>query len=333
MTSWKVLLAEPIASEGLDLLKKSVEVRIAPSPKGKDLMPMIGDADALLIRSSEIGEDLMRIGKKLKVIGRHGSGVDNIDLGAATRLGIVVVNTPEANTNAVAEHALWAIMQCARNFNRAEAAFRRGDFGVSGSLPGLCQLLGYTTLELKHKTLGLVGFGRIARRLARIVMQGLDMYVKAYDPYVSADVFTALDVQRAPSLDLVMADADFVSIHVPHCKGTHGLIEAGTLALMKPGAYLINAARGGVIDEQALYQILAERKIAGAALDVLQKEPPEKDLPFFSLDNVLLTPHIAAMTDLALKKMATDVAQGIIDVLTGRKPKYPVNIEALSSNS
>ena len=327
----KVLLTESIAPEGIDLLRKKVEVAIAPSPEMADLMPLVGSADALLIRSSQAGLELLEAGRKLKVIGRHGIGVDNIDLPAATRLGIQVVNTPGANTNAVAEHTLWAIMHCARNFNRAEKAFRRGDFCLPGSLPGLVQKLGYTTMELKNKVLGLVGMGRISSRLAVLAGLGLGMQVKAYDPLVPDEVFAAAGVQKVRTLDLVLTDADFVSLHVPHLKETHHLIGARELALMKPEAYLINAARGGVVDEKALYLALKAKKLAGAALDVFEKEPPDQDLPFFQLDNVVVSPHIAAMTDLALVNMAHDAAEGILDVLEGREPKYLVNPEVLRS--
>ncbi|MDD5168588.1 MAG: hydroxyacid dehydrogenase [Syntrophales bacterium] len=329
--SFKILLTESIASEGIDLLKRRAEILIAPSPAINDLIPLIKAADGLLVRSSDCTEELMKAGEKLKVIGRHGIGVDNIDLPAATRLGILVVNTPGANTNAVAEHALWAIMHCARNFNRADAALRRGDFCVPGSLPGLVQKLGYTTLELKGKVLGLVGMGRIASRLAEMAGKGLGMRVKSYDPLVPDEIFAAAGVERVPTLDLALTDSDFVSLHVPHIKETHHMIGARELAIMKHGAYVINAARGGVIDEGALYTALKERKLAGAALDVFEKEPPDRDLPFFTLDNVIVTPHIAAMTDLALVNMAVDSAQGILDVLEGRKPKYPVNPEVLKN--
>jgi D-3-phosphoglycerate dehydrogenase / 2-oxoglutarate reductase len=327
--SLKVLLTESISAQGIDLLKKKAEVRIAQSPLLTDLMPLIVDADALLIRSSQAGEELMKGGGKLKVIARHGIGVDNIDLDAATRLGIRVVNTPGANTNAVAEHALWAIMHCARNFNKAEKAFRRGDFCVPGSLPGLVQKFGYTTLEIRNKVLGLVGMGRIATRLAHMAGVGMGMRVKSYDPLVADDVFAAAGVERVRDLNSLLKEADFLSLHVPHLKETHHLIGAGELALMKPGACLINAARGGVVDEQALYRALRDGKLAGAALDVYEKEPPNPDLPFFGLENVVLTPHIAAMTDLALINMAIDSAEGIIDVLEGRMPKYLVNTEVL----
>lgn len=327
--SLNVLLTESISSQGIDLLKKKANVRIAPSPLLADLLPLIADADALLIRSSPAVEELMVGGGKLKVIARHGIGVDNIDLDAATRLGIQVVNTPGANTNAVAEHALWAIMHCARNFNKVEAAFRRGDFNVPGSLPGLVQKLGYTTLEIRDKVLGLVGMGRIATRLAHMAGAGMGMRVKSYDPLVADEIFAAAGVERAGDLASLMREADFLSLHLPHLKETHHLIGAAELALMKPGAFLINFARGGVVDEQALYSALKDRKLAGAALDVYEQEPPGPDLPFFGLENVILTPHSAAMTDLALVNMAVDAAEGVIAVLEGRKPKYLVNAGVL----
>lgn len=328
---FNVLLTESISEQGIDLLKRRTAVKIAPSPMLKDLLPLIGDADALLVRSSPVGGELMARGPSLKVIARHGIGVDNIDLDAATRLGIRVVNTPGANSNAVAEYALWAIMHCARHFNRVEKAFRRGDFCAPGSLPGLVQKFGYTTLEIRGKMLGLVGMGRIATRLALMAGVGMGMMVKAYDPLVSNEAFAAAGVERVDDLASLLKDADFVSLHVPHLKETHHLIDGEELALMKPGAFLINAARGGIVNETALYRALREGNLAGAVLDVYEKEPPDKDLPFFTLKNVVLTPHIAAMTDLALINMAIDASKGILDVLEGRMPKYLVNAAVLGN--
>jgi len=327
--SFKVLLTEPISAQGIDLLKKRYEVRIAPSTLLSDLLPLIADADAMLIRSSQADEELIKTGKKLKVIARHGIGVDNIDLGTATRLGIMVVNTPDANTNAVAEHSLWAIMHCARNFNKVENAFRRGDFRGPGSLPGLVQKLGYTTLEIRNKVLGLVGMGRIATRLAHMTGVGMKMRVMSYDPLLADDVFEAAGVKKVGKLTSLLKAADFLSLHVPYVKETHNLIGAEELAQMKPGAYLINAARGGVVNEQALYQTLKDGKLAGAALDVYENEPPDLGLQLFGLENVILTPHSAAIADLALVNMAIEASKGIIDVLEGQIPKYLVNTEVL----
>jgi D-3-phosphoglycerate dehydrogenase / 2-oxoglutarate reductase len=323
---FQVLLTEQISPVGIEMLEKAAKVVIAPSPSDADLLPLIGDADALLIRSTNLAIPVMEAGRKLKVIGRHGIGLDNIDIPAATGLGIQVVNTPGANTNAVAEHALWAMMHCAKNFNRAEQALREGKFSVAGSLPGLVQKFGYSTLELKAKTLGLVGFGRIARRLSELA-RCLQMDIKAYDPLVPDEAFKAFAVRRVRTVDEAIRDSDFVSLHVPYMKDTHHLIGARELALMKQEAFLLNTSRGGIVDEAALFRALLEERIAGAALDVFEKEPPPADLPFFGLENAVVTPHMAAMTDLALINMARDASRGILDALEGKKPEFLANPE------
>jgi len=323
---YQVLLTERISQVGIDMLEKEATVVIAPSPSDADLFPLVGDADALLIRSTNLSNAVMVAGKKLKVIGRHGIGLDNIEIPAATGLGIQVINTPGANTNAVAEHALWAMMHCAKNFNRAEQALREGKFSVAGSLPGLVQKMGYSTLELKGKTLGLIGFGRIARRLSELA-RCLQMDIKAYDPLIPDDAFKTFAVRRVRTVDEAIRESDFVSLHVPHMKETHHLIGARELALMKQGAFLLNTSRGGIVDEAALFRALLEKRIAGAALDVFEKEPPPADLPFFGLENVMVTPHMAAMTDLALINMAVDVSRGILDALEGKRPEFLANPE------
>lgn len=323
---YQVLLTERISPVGIAMLESSAKVVIAPSPSDADLLALIGEADALLIRSTNLNSAVMEAGRKLKVIGRHGIGLDNIDVPTAAGLGIQVVNTPGANTNAVAEHALWAMMHCAKNFNRAEKALREGKFSIAGSLPGLVQKFGYSTLELKAKSLGLIGFGRIARRLSEFA-RCLQMDIKAYDPLVPDEAFQAMGVRRVGTIAEGITEADFVSLHVPYMKETHHLIGEKQLAQMKREAFLINTSRGGIVDETALFKALKEKKIAGAALDVFEKEPPPADLPFFGLDNVIVTPHMAAMTDLALINMAVDVSRGILDALEGKKPEFLANPE------
>lgn len=323
---FQVLLTEPISPVGIGILETGAKVVTSPSPSDADLLPLVGSADALLIRSTNLSRTVMEAGKNLKVIGRHGIGIDNIDVTGATGLGIQVVNTPGANTNAVAEHALWAIMHCAKNFNRAEKALREGRFAVAGSLPGLVQKMGFSTLELKAKTLGLVGFGRIARRLAELA-RVLQMDIKAYDPLVGDDAFQSLAVRRVRTLEEAVREADFVSLHVPHMKETHHLVGEKQLALMKKEAFLINTSRGGIVDEAALIRTLKEKMIAGAALDVFEQEPPPTNLPFFGLDNVMVTPHMAAMTDMALVNMAVDVSRGIMEALEGKRPEFLCNPE------
>ncbi|MCG8400636.1 MAG: hydroxyacid dehydrogenase [Firmicutes bacterium] len=330
MAGHKILLTEPVSEEGINLLKQRFEVVIAPDPSEGTVIPLIKDADALLIRSTRATARLMEAAPQLKVIGRHGIGLDNIDLETATRLGIAVVHTPGANSNAVAEHVLWAMMHCARNFNQAERAFRAGKFSSGGSLPGLVQKMGYATVELSGKTLGLAGMGRIARRLAQMV-KPLDMRVKAYDPLVADDIFISAGIERCLTLDDIFQKADFVSLHVPYTAATHHLVGARELSLMKPSGYVINTSRGGIVDDNALLEALKSGAIAGAALDVFEDEPPPADLPFFLLENVLLTPHMAAMTDLALVNMAIDVAGGIMDVLEERRPQFPANPEVWGS--
>jgi len=327
--TYKILLTESISPVGINLLREKAEITIAPSPSEEDLTPLITNADAMLVRSSTVTARLMESGKNLKVIGRHGIGLDNIDLQAATRLGIPVVHTPGANTNAVAEHALWTMLHCARNFNRAEKAFRQGEFSSGGSLPGLVQKKGYATMELNGKVLGLVGMGRIARRLAEIAGKCLNMSVMSYDPLAPGKAFLSAGAERCATLDEVLREADFISLHVPYTKETHHLIGENQLSLLKPGGYLINTSRGGIVDEDALFRALKEGILAGAALDVFEVEPPAPEMALFGLDNVLVTPHMAAMTDLALVNMATDVALGILDVLEGRRPQYPANPEVL----
>lgn len=327
----KVLLTEPISQVGIDLLAAHAEVVIAPDPAEDTLIPLISDADALLIRSTRATARMMEAGANLKVIGRHGIGLDNIDLTAATTLGITVVHTPGANTNAVAEHALWAIMHCARNLNKAEKAFRDGQFSSGGSLPGLVQKFGFATIELSGKTLGLAGMGRIAQRLAQLV-KPLNMRVKAYDPLVSDEIFQSAGVERCLLISDVFDEADFVSLHVPYSNETHHLVGAKELALMKDSGCVINTSRGGIIDEQALLQALKDGTIAGAALDVFEEEPPAADMPLFSLANVLVTPHMAAMTDLALVNMAVDVASGILDGLQNKRPQYLANPDVWGSS-
>lgn len=323
---FQVLLTERIAPVGIAMLERGAKVVVAPSPAEADLLPLIGDADAILIRSTNLTIPVMESGKKLKVVGRHGIGLDNIDLSAATRLGILVVNTPGANSNAVAEHTFWAMMHCAKGFNRADKAMREGRFVGAGSLPGLVQKLGFMNLELKAKTLGLIGFGRIARRVAEMA-RCFQMDVRAYDPLIPDDAFQALAVSRVRTVEEAIRDADFVSLHVPLMKETHHLVGERQLALMKKEAFLINTSRGGIVDEGALYGALKEKKIAGAALDVYEKEPPPADLPFFTLENVIVTPHLAAMTDLALINMAVDVSRGILDALDGKRPEFLANPE------
>ncbi|SFR00843.1 hydroxyacid dehydrogenase [Desulfoscipio geothermicus] len=321
----KVLLTEAIHEEGMNIIREAAELEIAADPGEETVIKAIADADALIVRSSKVTSAIIEAGKKLKVIGRHGMGLDNIDLKAADQYGVAVVNTPDANVLSVAEHVLATMLYLCKRLKEVDNALRTGEFDRPGSLPGLVTKLGYTTQELYGKTLGLVGVGKIARRIAEICTKGFDMQVCGYDAYLAPDVIQQAGVEPCGSLEEVFEKADFISVHVPLTPGTRGLIGKKQLDLMKPTAFLINSARGGVVNEDDLYQALKEKSIAGAAVDVFAQEPPGKNHPLFTLDNVVVTPHIAAMTDGALVRMARDVAEGVVSVLRGERPKYLVN--------
>ena len=326
-----VLLSEPIHKEGIKLIEQHFTIKIAESTSEPVLVEAVKNVDAMIVRSSFISEEIIGAGKHLKVIGRHGIGVDNIDLKAATRCGVLVVNTPDANSISVAEHAVGSMLYLCKNFSRADAALRRGEFNQDGSLPGLVMKLGYSSVEMNGKTLGLIGFGRIARLLANICRLGFGMRVMAFDAYVNDSEMEKAGVEVCKSLDDVCRRSDFVSVHVPLTDGTRDLINKSLLCQMKAGAFFINTARGGVVNENDLYDALKNNQIAGAAVDIFEKEPPAPGHRFFELDNILVTPHMAAISDGGLKRMGMDVATGVIDFLQGRQPLYPVNPEVMAN--
>ena len=320
-----VLFSERIHEEGMKLVEERYNIRVAPSTSEDVLCEEVKDADAMIVRSSAITAKIIESGERLKVIGRHGIGVDQIDIDAATRCKVAVVNTPDANSISVAEHAVASMLYLCKRLREVDTALREGVFAQPGSLPGLVTKLGYITSELYSKNLGLIGFGRIARLVADICAKGFQMKVFAYDAYIPPETIREYGAEPCASIEEILKVGDFVSIHVPLTKETENLIGAEELALMKPGAFLVNSARGGLINEEALCQALKERQIAGAAVDVYAQEPPDVSNPLFGLDNLLVTPHIAAMTDGALLRMATDVATEVITVLEGKRPRYLVN--------
>ena len=326
----KVLLAESIHKVGIDLLKEVAEVKIAKDNSEQSISEEIGDSDALIMRSSPLPGYLIRQGKKLKVIGKHGGGIDNIDLHAANEMGIAVINAPDANVLSVGEHTIAVILSLAKKLREAEDALRSGFFNQQASLPGMVTKYGFTALELSGKALGIIGVGRIGRITAKIAYHGFSMNVYGYDPYVSPKIIKEQGVEPVESIDEIFKSADFVSIHVPLNEQTVNLVNKELISLMKPTAFLINIARGGIVNENDLYEAIKNKKIAGAAVDVYEKEPPSPEHPFFELDNILVTPHMAAMTDGALIRMARDIAQATIDVLKGVKPKNIANPEIWS---
>ena len=314
----RVLVAEPIASEGIELLRAHHEVDERPGLSAAEYAALLPDYDALVVRSQvKVDAELIAAGRRLVVIGRAGVGVDNVDLDAATRAGIVVVNAPTGNTIAAAEHTLALLYALARRIAAADASVRRGEWKRSQ----------FTGVELRGRTLGIVGLGKIGQAIAKRA-RAMEMTVIGVDPYVSAEQATLHGVELV-EFEALLARSDAITLHVPLGRATRGLIGATELAQMKPGAFLLNVARGGVIDEAAVAQALREGRLAGAGIDVFEHEPP-LDSPLLEAPNTVLTPHLGASTAEAQVLVAEEVAAQVLDVLDGRSARYAVNAPLLT---
>ncbi len=316
MTEKKVVVTETIDNHGLELLKRETEVVYLPQLPGRTLSEEIKEAYAVAVRVTKIGRDLLEQAQNLLVIAKHGVGYDNIDVETATRKRIVVVNTPEANAESVAEHNLGLMLSLAKKICTADRVLRQDR---------LKKREDYIGVELKDKKLGVIGLGRIGSELAHKCKIAFNMDIISYDPYVPKEKADQLGYTKVEKLDDVLRESDYVVICVPLTKETANLIGARELGSMKANAFLINSSRGGIVDEAALYDCLMKGKIAGAALDVFSQEPPPADHPLLSLDNFIATPHIGGMTAEAMRRMAITVAEEILRVLRGERPKYPVN--------
>ncbi len=317
----KVLIPQPIHESGIAILEPDFEVRVAPDASLETLMREIEDADGLLVRTAPIPKELIFKAKRLRIIARHGVGVDNIDVKAATERKIPVAYTPNANMLSVAEHVLAMILALAKRLPQYDRATRQGNFEIRNS---------YRAVDLDGKTLGIAGMGRIGSLLARKASLGFNMKILGFDPLLGAGKIAAAGAAPVDSLDTLLRESDFVSLHVPLTPETRGLVGARELGLMKPTAFLLNAARGGVVDEKALYEALKQNAIAGAGLDVFQDEPVPVDNPLLSLDNVIVTPHSAALTAECVVRMATGAAQAVSDALKGKRPEFIVNPEVFA---
>ncbi|MEM2936090.1 MAG: hydroxyacid dehydrogenase [Candidatus Bathyarchaeia archaeon] len=319
---FKVLLVEKIDEAGLKLLESVGEVRLASGVSEETLREESRDVDAIVIRAlGRITAKVMDNAPRLKVVGRHGVGVDNIDVEAATRRGIPVVYTPEANAEAVADHTMGLIIALAKNIAQGNYALKfKGNWNFRYEQHGV---------DVYGKTLGIIGLGRIGRRVAKRA-KGFDMKVLGYDPYVNRDSAAKIGVELV-DLETLLKSSDFVTVHVPLTEETRKLLGEREFSLMKPGAFLVNTSRGGVVDERAIIRALSTGRLAGAGLDVFEKEPPDPENPLFKFDNVVATPHMASHTVESLRKMALEVAEGVVKVLKGEKPTNIVNPEALKT--
>jgi D-3-phosphoglycerate dehydrogenase len=314
----KVLVSDPIDQVGIDILSQVAQVDVQTNLSNDELIRIIPDYDALMIRSgTRVTKDIIEAGKQLKIIGRAGVGVDNVDVSAATRKGIVVVNSPEGNTIAAAEHAVAMMLSMSRYIPQANESVKSGKWDRKS----------FTGVEVYKKTLGIVGLGKIGSHVATIA-RAMGMRLLAFDPFLSMERAEQLGCQLV-ELDILFQESDYITLHIPKTPETQHLINADALAKMKPTVRIVNCARGGIIDENALAAALKDGKIAGAALDVYEAEPLGES-PLRSLGKeMVLTPHLGASTEEAQVNVAIDVAEQIRDVLLGLPARSAVNIPGL----
>ena len=314
----RILIADPVAPEGIEMLRAAGDVDVNTGLAADALIAIIGNYDALVVRSeTKVTRPVIEAATRMQVIGRAGVGVDNIDLDAATERGVIVVNAPQGNTIAAAEHTLALLMSLARHVPQADASMRSGKW----------ERKSYLGTEIRGKTLGIVGLGKIGSEVARRAV-AMEMRVLAHDPFVPAERVRALGVESVDFEQLIML-SDFITVHPPLTASTQGMIGEAEMARMKDGVRLINVARGGIVDEAALSAAVASGKVAGAAIDVFTAEPPT-DNPLIGDPRIIVTPHLGASTAEAQERVAVDVAEQIVEVLAGKPARYAVNAPMLA---
>lgn len=320
---YRVLITDDIDPEGVALLaaEPGIEVEELPTLPVPELLARVGEYDALIGRSAtRISSDVLRAGKRLKVVGRAGVGVDNIAMDVATELGVAVINAPAGNTVAVAELVFGVLLGILRNLARADSSMREGKWDRSA-------LLGS---ELRGRTIGIVGLGRIGGEVA-IRARAFGMRVLAHDPYISPSRFEALHAERAESLDALLAEADILTLHTPLTDETRGLVGRRELTRMRPGSIVVNFARGGILDEDALTEALQSGQLAAAALDAFSSEPLAPDHPLRKIPNLFLTPHIGAATAEAQRNVAVDTCAAVRDALVNGELGRSMNVAEVES--
>src|SRR6266540_940014 len=304
----RVLVTETIADSGLAILRSAsdVELDYRPGLQGDELLRAVAEADALITRSgTAVTPELVNAGAKLRVVGRAGVGLDNVDVAACTARGILVINAPTANVMSATEHTMAMLLSLCRNVPEAHASVKRGEWTRA-------KFLG---VELHGKTLGIIGLGRIGKLLTARA-RAFGMQVIAYDPYIAPNVFESAGAQRS-TLDELLAKSDVITVHTPLTEETHGMLGAAQIAKMKDGVIALNIARGGIWVEQALADALNSGKISGAAVDVYENEPPGKEHPLLNAKNIVLSPHIGANTIEAQNRVAVQTAENVVEALRG----------------
>ena len=316
----RVLVSDPIAKEGIEILEKHFDVDVKIGMSKEELIAIIGEYDALAVRSeTKATADVLEAAKKLKIIGRAGVGVDNIDVPVATQKGILVVNSPAGNTMAAAELTMALMLSLSRNIPQGHNSLRAGEWKRSK----------FVGNELYRKTLGVFGLGKIGSAVAKRALS-FEMEVIGYDPFVSEDHARKMGIELV-TFEELLKRSDYFTLHVPATKDTKGSIGTEQLAMMKTGVRIINVARGGIIDEAALAAAVEGGKVAGVAVDVFEKEPPPADNPLLKLDKAITTPHLGASTEEAQINVSVDVSEQIVDVLNGKPARSAVNMPALSA--
>ncbi|TCP56002.1 D-3-phosphoglycerate dehydrogenase [Tumebacillus sp. BK434] len=324
MVKHRVLVSDPISEQGLAALLEApeveVDIRTDLTPEG--LLEVIGGYDALLVRSqTQVTAEVLQAGVNLRAIGRAGVGVDNIDVAAATRQGVIVINAPDGNTISTCEHTFAMLLAMARKIPQAHGKLKGGAWDRKS----------FVGVELSGKTLGILGFGRIGTEVAKRAL-AFNMRVLAFDPFLTRERAEKVGVVMA-SVDEVVAAADFITVHTPLIKETKHLLSRDQFARMKPGVRILNCARGGIIDEAALIEALQRGKVAGAALDVFETEPATLENPLLSFENVVVAPHLGASTEEAQINVAIDVGRELLQLLRDRPFKNAVNLPSLSDEA
>lgn len=314
---YKVYIPQPIAQEAENYLEKNgcIIVRGNGKTDEESMKSDITDCNAMILRTAKVTEKALAAGSNLKIVARHGAGYDNLDWKAAEKMGIYATYSPDTTSLSVAEFTIAAILALSKKLKTFENKLRENDFGYKFTHKGM---------DVAGKTLGIAGFGRIGRLVAKKAALGLDMKVITYVPRPKGKEFP--EYVQLTDWDTLFKKSDFISVHVPGGANNHGLIGQKEFKLMKPSAFLVNVSRGGVVDEAAFVEAVNNEEIAGGAIDVFEKEPPEITDPILKLNNVMLTPHIGSNTTECMTRIAMDVAEDVLLVLSGGKPRHPINI-------
>lgn len=316
----KIVVVQQIHEIGMKILRDAGEVIIPQNISDEEIAKAGKDAKALVVRLTNVTEDLMDALPSLKVIGRNGVGVDNIDVSAATQRKIMVVNTPGTNSNSVAEYVIAAFMFLMKRLGSLDLHMRNDDWSFRDKCRGF---------DAEGKTIGIVGMGQIGSKLLGKCKAGLGMRTLAYDPFLTDEQIRKCGAEACASLESLLTQSDVVSIHVPLNQSTKRLFNKETMSLMKEGTILVNASRGGIVDEEALAELLKSGYLGGAALDVFEKEPPKYTGSFWDCPNLILTPHIAGMTEDAAVRTAEAMCNDVVAAIRGERPKNLFNKKAL----